>query len=92
MRPDLQRVWLRQAQLDAERGVIQCRMCRRHAGLDETTTLWRNGLLVFALCDRCSATHEVVFAPSAAGVEVRARSMGPLILQPTPPVLDLGPR
>ena len=30
-----------QAQLDAERGVIACRMCQRHAGLDETTTLWR---------------------------------------------------
>jgi hypothetical protein len=92
MRPDLQRAWLQQAQLDAERGVIQCRMCCRHAGLDETTTLWRDGMLVFALCDRCSATHEVVFTPSAAGVEVRARSLGPLILQPVPDGRDPGTR
>ena len=80
MRPELQRAWVQQAQADAERGVIECRMCRRRAGLDETTTLWRNGLLLFALRDRCSASHEVVFSPSEAGVEVRARRRGPLVL------------
>ena len=80
MRPELQRAWVQQAQLDAERGVIECRMCRRHAGLDETTTLWRNGLLVFALCDRCASSHEVVFSPSEVGVEVRARRRGPLVV------------
>jgi hypothetical protein len=80
MRPELQRAWVQQAQLDAERGVIECRMCRRHAGLDETTTLWRNGLLVFALCDRCASSHEVVFTPSEVGVEVRARRRGPLVV------------
>jgi len=81
MRPELQRAWVQQAQADAERGVIECRMCRRHAGLEETTTLWRNGLLLFALCDRCSASHEVVFSPSEAGVEVRARRRGPLVVR-----------
>lgn len=63
MQAEHQRAWMQQAQLDAERGVITCRMCTRHAGLDETTTLWRNGLLVFALCDRCAASHHVVFSP-----------------------------
>ncbi len=80
MQPELQRAWVQQAQADAERGVIECRMCRRHASLDAATTLWRNGLLVFALCDGCSASHEVVFSPSEAGVEVRARRRSPLIL------------
>ena len=80
MRPELQRAWVQQAQADAERGVIECRMCRSHAALDETTTLWRNGLLVFALCDRCASSHEVVFSPSEAGVEVRARRRGPLVV------------
>ena len=79
MRPELQRVWVQQAQADAERGVIECRMCRKHAPLDETTTLWRNGVLVFALCDRCAASHDVVFSPSEAGVEVRARRRGPVV-------------
>jgi hypothetical protein len=80
MRPELRRVWVQQAQADAERGVIACRMCRKHAPLDETTTLWRNGILVFALCDRCAASHDVVFSPSEAGVEVRARRRGPIVL------------
>ena len=84
MRPELQRAWVQQAQLDAERGVIECRMCQRHAGLDETTTLWRNGLLVFALCDRCASSHEVVFSPGEAGVEVRARRRGPLVVGGVP--------
>jgi hypothetical protein len=51
MRPEHHRAWVQQAQLDAERGVIVCRMCQRHAGVDETTTLWRNGQLV---CDALS--------------------------------------
>ena len=80
MRPEHQHAWVQQAQLDAERGVIACRMCQRHAGLDETTTLWRNGLLVFALCDRCAACHDVVFSPTEAGVEVRARRRGSLVV------------
>jgi hypothetical protein len=80
MHPEHQRAWVQQAQLDAERGVIACRMCKRHAGLDETITLWRNGLLVFALCDRCAASHDVMFSPTEAGVEVRAKRRGPLIV------------
>ncbi|WP_223643802.1 hypothetical protein [Corallococcus sp. EGB] len=80
MRPEHQRAWVQQAQLDAERGVIACRMCKRHAGLDETTTLWRNGLLVFALCDRCAASHDVMFSPTVAGVEVRAKRRDPLVV------------
>jgi hypothetical protein len=80
MAPELQRAWVQQAQADAERGVIACRMCRMHAGLDECTTLWRNGLLVFALCDRCAGSHEVMFSPSEAGVAVRARRSGPIVV------------
>ena len=77
---DLQRAWVRQAQLDAERGVIECRMCRRRADLDEALTLWRHGALVFAVCDRCSTTHDVLLTPTDAGVEVRARRRRPLVL------------
>ena len=81
MPPDgLQRAWAQQAQLDAERGVIECRMCRRRSGLDETLTLWRNGVLVFAVCDRCSRSHDVLLTPTEAGVEVRARRRRPLVI------------
>jgi hypothetical protein len=75
---DLGRAWARQAQLDAERGVIECRMCRRRSGLDETISLWRNGALVFAVCDRCAASHDVLLTPTDAGIEVRVRQRRPL--------------
>ena len=85
MRADvLGRAWARQAQIDAERGVIECRMCRRRAGLDETLTLWRNGALVFAVCDRCSGSHDVLLTPTDAGVEVRARRRRPLVIGGAP--------
>jgi hypothetical protein len=76
---DLRQAWAQQAQVDAERGVIECRMCRRRTGLDETTTLWRNGDLVFAICDRCATRHEVLMKPTDKGVEVSGRRISPLI-------------
>jgi len=76
----LQRVWVQQAQLDADRGVIACRVCRRPSSLEHTLTLWRNGVLVFAICDRCSGAHDVQVHPTDAGLEVRARARTPLIV------------
>lgn len=77
---DLQRAWVRQAHLDAERGVIECRMCKQRVGLDQTVTLWRNGALVFAVCDRCAAGHDIFMQPTEAGIEVRGRVRQPIVL------------
>ena len=79
-RETLERAWREQAQLDAERGVIECRMCRQRAGLDQTLTLWRNGVLVFAVCDRCSSSHDMLLTPTDSGVEVRARRRDTMIV------------
>jgi hypothetical protein len=79
-RDELQQAWVRQAQLDAERGVVACRMCKAQVGLDEVITLWRNGALVFAVCDRCAVSHEVVIRPTGDGIEIRGRARGPLVL------------
>jgi hypothetical protein len=81
---EIHAAWARQAQLDAERGVIECRMCRRRSGLDETVTLWRNGVLVFAVCDWCSGSHDVLLTPTDAGVEVRAERRGPIVVRGRP--------
>jgi len=77
---NLGEAWARQAQLDAERGVIECRMCRRHSGLDETLTLWLDGALVFAVCDRCAGSHDILMTPTDAGIEVRARRRAPIVV------------
>jgi len=90
----LHNTWFRQAQLDADRGVIECRICRRRQGLDETITLWRNGILVFAVCDRCAGSHDVLLHPTEAGLEVRARQRSPMVVRPAgaPKVSDVHPR
>ena len=81
MTPDeLQHAWVKQALLDAERGVIECRMCGGSGALDQTITLWRNGTLVFAVCDRCAGSHDILMRPTEAGIEVRARRRSPLVL------------
>jgi len=80
----LQRAWVTQAQADAERGVIECRICKHQSPLDEAITLWRNGFLVFAVCDRCSGCHDVVIRPTGAGIEVRGMSRGPLVIRGAP--------
>lgn len=86
MEPDeLQRAWVRQAQLDAERGVVACRMCKAQVGLDQVITLWRNGALVFAVCDGCAATHEILMRPTDAGLEVRGRSRQSIVVSGVSP-------
>ena len=77
----LHRAWLDQACADADRGVIECRMCRRRGALEEALTLWRNGVLVFAVCDHCARSYDVVVRPTDAGIEVRGRARGPLIVR-----------
>jgi len=42
--------------------------------------LWRDGVLVFALCDRCAQSHDVLMRPTAEGVEVRARARTPILV------------
>ncbi len=83
-RDALQRAWVARAQADADRGVIECRFCRRPSPLDEAITLWRNGFLVFAVCDRCCGCHDVVIRPTGAGIEVRGMGRGPLVIRGTP--------
>ena len=75
------RAWVAQACADADRGVIECRMCRRRGALEEALTLWRNGVLVFALCDRCARSNDVLIRATDAGIEVRGRARGPLIVR-----------
>ena len=77
---DLQQAWVRQAQLDAERGVIECRICKTRVGLDQAITLWRNGALVFAICDGCAAASEIFMRPTETGIEVRGRARQPLAI------------
>lgn len=81
---EIQCVWVQQAQADAERGVIECRVCRIRASLGAATTLWRNGLLLFAVCDPCAQSHHVLMTPTERGVEVRAKVKSAIIVRGAP--------
>jgi hypothetical protein len=76
----LNEAWVKQAQLDADRDVIECRVCKVKRSLESTITLWLNGGLVFAVCHHCTEAHDIVMRPTERGVEVRARSRRPLIV------------
>jgi hypothetical protein len=78
---EIQRAWVQQAQLDAERGVIACRVCRTQVGLDRAVTIWRNGTLVFAVCDVCTYAHDILMQSKPEGIEVRAPARTPLIVR-----------
>lgn len=78
---EIQRAWVAQAQADADRGVLQCRMCRQHGPLDEALTLWRNGVLVYAVCDRCARSHDVLIRPTDVGIEIRGHARAPLVIR-----------
>lgn len=80
-RADWSAAWVKQAQLDAERGVIECRVCRTKGSLADSVTLWRNGVLVFAACTRCMAFHDILMRPTDQGIEVRARPRYPLVVR-----------
>jgi hypothetical protein len=79
---EMNAAWARQAQLDADRGVIECRVCKGKHRLDDTVTLWMNGTLLFAVCGRCREVHDIVMRPTERGIEIGARSRSPLILGP----------
>jgi hypothetical protein len=78
--PDLNAAWVRQAQLDADRGVIECRVCKAKHGIGDTITLWVNGTLLFAVCARCRGAHDIVMRPTERGIEIAARARSPLLV------------
>ena len=72
--------WVRQAQLDADRGIVECRVCKTTAELARAVTLWINGTLLFAVCEPCRAEHEIVMRPTERGIEIKARARTPLVV------------
>ena len=73
--------WGKQAQLDAERGGIECRVCRTKGSLADSITLWRNAILGFASCHRCMSFHDILMRPTEHGLEVRAHARYPLVVR-----------
>jgi hypothetical protein len=77
---DLSRAWAAQAQALAEQGIVECRMCRRREDLEGALQIWRNGALVYAICERCTLSHDILITPTERGTEVRAKRRRPYVL------------
>ena len=77
---ELNAAWVRQAQLDADRGLVECRVCKTKWDLAHAVTLWINGALLFAVCEACRAAHEIVMRPTERGIEIKARTRATLIV------------
>ncbi len=77
---ELSAAWVRQAQLDADRGLVECRVCKAKGDLARAVTLWIDGTLLFAVCEPCRAEHEIVMRPTERGIEIKARTRAPLIV------------
>jgi len=78
----LSRTWAAQAQALAEQGFVECRMCRRREDLAGALQLWRNGEIVYAICERCAACSDILITPTERGVEVRGKRRRPYVLVP----------
>jgi len=78
----LSRTWAAQAQALAEQGIVECRMCRRHEDLAGALQIWLGGVLVYAICERCTGDHDVLITPTERGTEVRAKRRRPYVIAP----------
>lgn len=81
-RATLFRTWAAQAQALAEQGVVECRMCHRREDLAGALQLWRNGDLVYAICERCAESSDILITPTERGIEVRGKRRRPHVLVP----------
>lgn len=65
------RTWAHVAQIEAEQGILTCRVCKQQGPVEEAITIWRNGAVLYGICDRCLQTSIFHIEPTARGVEVR---------------------
>jgi len=69
--PDLDDAVRREDDALAELGKMRCRCCRQVAELDRALTVWRNGQLVFGVCDGCTASQVIVIGTTERGIVVQ---------------------
>ena len=77
---DRNAVWVKQAQLDADRGVIECRVCKAKKSLAETVTPLAERRPRLRVLRRCSSSHDLLMRPTPRGLEIRVHSRYPLVV------------
>lgn len=72
--------WADQAQLEAKEERLSCRVCKRLGPIDEGITIWRNGAIIYGICDGCLTGSEFLITPTPKGIEVRGRRTSPIVV------------
>ena len=75
-------LWADQAQREAHQELLSCRVCKQTGPIDEAITIWRDGKIIYGICDHCLAGSEFLITPTEKGIEVRGRSRSPIIVGP----------
>lgn len=73
-------LWAQQAQREADVDLLCCRVCKKTGPIDKAITIWRDGQIIYGICDGCLNTNEFLITPTERGIEVRGRSRGPIIV------------
>lgn len=74
------RLWAEQAQREAHQDLLTCRVCKQTGSIDEAITIWRDGKILYGICDNCLAGFEFLITPTERGIEVRGKSRGSIIV------------
>lgn len=72
--------WAALAQAEAERGVLTCRVCKRQGPIEDAITIWRNGSVLYGICNACCSDNLFLITPTERGIEVRGKSRTPLVI------------
>lgn len=73
-------LWAEQAQREAGVDLLTCRVCKETGPINEAITIWRDGRILYGICDECLHVSEFLITPTERGIEVRGKSRGPIIV------------
>ncbi len=73
-------LWAEQAQREAEQEILTCRVCKQPGPVNEGITIWRDGKILYGICDSCLCRSEFLITPTERGIEVRGKIRSPIIV------------
>ena len=71
-------LWADQAQREAKLELLSCRVCKQIGPIDQAITIWRDGEILYGICDGCLDSSEFLITSTERGIEVRGRRRRPI--------------
>lgn len=64
----------------ADKGQGKCRVCKKIGPLGKFLTCWKDGHIVFAICEDCMGTSVIVMERVIAGYKIKASKKSAITL------------